>query len=35
MDYDPGSHHAKEARKVLQDPEIAHAKPPQPSASPQ
>jgi tetratricopeptide (TPR) repeat protein len=38
MDYDPGSHHAKEARKALQDPAIANAKmpqPAQPSASPQ
>jgi hypothetical protein len=38
MDYDPGSRHAKEARKALADPDIANAKPPQsaqPSASPQ
>jgi tetratricopeptide (TPR) repeat protein len=38
MDYDPDSRHAKEARKALQDPAIANAKPPQsaqPSASPQ
>jgi hypothetical protein len=38
MDYDPGSRHAKEARKALQDPALANAKPPQPaqpSASPQ
>ena len=38
MDYDPGSRHAKEARKALEDPAIANAKPPQaaqPSASPQ
>ena len=38
MDYDPGSRHAKEARKALADPAIANAKPPQPpqpSASPQ
>jgi tetratricopeptide (TPR) repeat protein len=27
MEYDPGSHHAKEAKKALQDPEIANAKP--------
>jgi tetratricopeptide (TPR) repeat protein len=27
MEYDPGSHHAKEAGKALQDPEIANAKP--------
>lgn len=26
MEYDPGSHHAKEARKALEDPEIAKAK---------
>jgi len=32
MDYDPGSRHAKEARKALQDPAIANAKPPQPAA---
>ena len=35
MDYDPGSHHAKEARKALADPAIANAKPPQPSATQQ
>jgi tetratricopeptide (TPR) repeat protein len=35
MDYDPGSRHAKEARKALQDPAIANAKLPQPAASPQ
>ena len=35
MDYDPGSHHAKEARKALQDPAIANAKPPAtPSSTP-
>jgi TolA-binding protein len=27
MEYDPGSRHAKEARKALKDPEIANAKP--------
>lgn len=27
MVYDPGSHHAKEAKKALEDPEIANAKP--------
>jgi len=26
MEYDPGSHHAKEAKKALKDPEIANAK---------
>ena len=26
-EYDPGSHHAKEAQKALRDPEIANAKP--------
>jgi Flp pilus assembly protein TadD len=26
MEYDPGSHHAKDARKALDDPEIANAK---------
>ena len=26
MEYDPGSHHAKEASKALKDPEIANAK---------
>jgi tetratricopeptide (TPR) repeat protein len=31
MEYDPGSRHAKEAGKVLQDPEIANAKPPAPA----
>ena len=36
MEYDPGSHHAKEARKALEDPQIANAKPPaQPSTPPQ
>jgi hypothetical protein len=38
MDYDPGSRHAKEARKALEDPAIANAKPPQAAqttASPQ
>jgi hypothetical protein len=38
MNYDPGSRHAKEARKALADPDIANAKPPQPaqpSTSPQ
>ena len=38
MEYDPGSHHAKEARKALDDPEIANAKPAssaQPAARPQ
>jgi hypothetical protein len=38
MDYDPGSRHAKEARKALEDPAIANAKPSQaaqPSAPPQ
>lgn len=29
MEYDPGSHHAKEAKKALEDPEIANAKGPQ------
>lgn len=35
--YDPGSHHAKEARKALEDPEIANAKPQAPAqpSSPQ
>ena len=32
--YDPGSRHAKEARKALQDPEIANAKPQTPSQPP-
>ncbi len=27
MEYDPGSRHAKDARKALEDPEIANAKP--------
>lgn len=27
MEYDPGSHHAKEARKALEDPQISNAKP--------
>ncbi len=27
MAYDPGSHHAKDARKALEDPQIANAKP--------
>ncbi len=38
MAYDPGSRHAKESKKALEDPQIANAKPPQPaqpSASPQ
>jgi hypothetical protein len=35
MDYDPGSRHAKEARKALEDPAIANAKPPQSVTSPQ
>lgn len=35
MDYDPGSRHAKEARKALQDPDLARAKPPQPQQSEQ
>jgi tetratricopeptide (TPR) repeat protein len=38
MEYDPGSRHAKEAKKALEDPQIANAKLPQaaqPSASPQ
>lgn len=34
MDYDPGSRHAKEARKVLADPDIANAKTPQPAQLP-
>lgn len=34
MEYDPGSRHAKEAGKALQDPEIANAKPPAPGATP-
>jgi hypothetical protein len=31
LEYDPGSKHAKEARKALRDPEIANAKPAQAS----
>lgn len=31
MEYDPGSHHAKEAKKALEDPQIANAKQPQPA----
>jgi tetratricopeptide (TPR) repeat protein len=27
IEYDPGSHHSKDARKHLEDPEIANAKP--------
>jgi tetratricopeptide (TPR) repeat protein len=27
MEYDPGSHHAKDAKKALRDPELANAKP--------
>jgi len=35
MDYDPGSRHAKEARKALADPALANAKPPAtPSSTP-
>lgn len=34
MEYDPGSRHAKEAGKVLQDPEIANAKSPARGATP-
>jgi tetratricopeptide (TPR) repeat protein len=34
MEYDPGSRHAKEAGKALQDPEIANAKSPASSATP-
>lgn len=34
IEYDPDSRHAKEARKALQDPEIANAKPAAPSAAP-
>lgn len=37
MEYDPGSHHAKDARKALKDPEIANAKassPAQPATQP-
>jgi hypothetical protein len=34
MDYDPDSRHAKEAKKLLQDPQIANAKQPQPVPSP-
>ncbi len=33
MDYDPDSRHAKEARKALQDPAFANAKPPHPAQS--
>lgn len=33
MEYDPGSHHAKEAKKALEDPQIANAKAPQPAQS--
>jgi tetratricopeptide (TPR) repeat protein len=33
MEYDPGSKHAKEARKALQDPAIANAKTPQAAQS--
>lgn len=33
-EYDPGSHHAKEARKALEDPQIANAKPQPPAAQP-
>jgi tetratricopeptide (TPR) repeat protein len=36
MEYDPDSHHAKDARKALNDPQIANAKPPEPArTSPQ
>lgn len=37
MEYDPGSHHAKEAKKALEDPQLANAKPQtaQSSAPPQ
>jgi hypothetical protein len=34
MEYDPDSRHAKEARKALQDPEIANAKPSAPATPP-
>ncbi len=34
MEYDPDSHHAKEARKALEDPEIANAKATVPAAPP-
>ncbi|MGD0740831.1 MAG: tetratricopeptide repeat protein [Terracidiphilus sp.] len=34
VDYDPDSRHAKEARKALQDPDLAKAKPPQPARLP-
>lgn len=34
VEYDPGSHHAKEARKALEDPEIANTKPATPTATP-
>jgi tetratricopeptide (TPR) repeat protein len=33
IEYDPGSRHVREARKALQDPAIAKAKPPQPAQS--
>lgn len=33
VEYDPGSHHAKEAKKALEDPEIANAKPAQAAQS--
>ena len=33
-EYDPGSRHAKEARKALEDPEIANAKAAAPAATP-
>lgn len=35
MEYDPGSHHAREAKKALEDPQIANSKQPQPAAVPQ
>jgi len=38
MEYDPGSRHAKEAKKALDDPALANARPPQPvqpAAAPQ
>ena len=34
MEYDPGSHHAKDAKKALRDPEIANAKPANGQAQP-
>jgi hypothetical protein len=34
MEYDPGSRHAKDARKALDDPQIANAKPAAPAAAP-